>query len=149
MPKATMREEDEWKLPKDIPLPATLIKVSTKTINWKDKDSGEDKSRDKWEWEFQVSEGVYAGLSAWGETEDKLTTHVDNKVRQWGETLRGKPFDLGEGLDTDDLLGLSCVIAVDNQVYVKKDGTNSYLCPVLDVYPSDALASIQADDPPF
>lgn len=147
MPKATMEEEDQWKLPAETPLTATLVSVKTKTINWNDKNTGEAKSRDKWEWEFSITEGPYAGLSAWGETEDKLTTHPDNKVRQWAETLRGKPFEIGEGIDTDDLLGMVAIITVDNTVYVKKDGENSYLCPISDVFPADAL--VQSEDPPF
>lgn len=153
MPKSTMEEEAQWKLPLDTPLPAALVKVSTRTIDYTDKKTNKPASFDKWEWEFAITEGEYAGLSAWGDTEDKLTTHPDNKVRQWAETLRGKEFELGEGLDTDDLLGLECVITVDNTIYTKKDGTLSYLCPVSDVFPKDALAGADpwqpTQEPPF
>jgi hypothetical protein len=147
MPSSTMEEEAQWKLPKDTPLQAQLLSVSVKTINWKDKKTGDDRSKDLWEWEFDIVEGEYAGLKAWGETEDRLTNHPDNKVRQWAETLRGAPFDMGEGLNTDDLLGLPCVVVVDNTTYEKKDGGTSYLTPITDVFPADGF--VQSDEPPF
>lgn len=151
MPKSTMREEAEWKLPVETPFPAVLVKVAERVIPYKDKNTGEDKTFTKWEWEFSISEGEYAGLSAWGDTEDRITTHVDNKARQWSESLTGKVYEIGEGLDTDDLLGLKCLITVENTIYTKKDGTKSYLCPVADVFPPDALgaAGVQSEQPPF
>ena len=147
MPSTTMQEEEKWKLPTDTLFPATLVAVREREIPYKSKKTGEDAVFTKWEWEFAITEGPYAGLSAWGDTEDRLTNHPDNKVRQWAETLRGREFELGEGLDTDDLLGLPCQITVENTTYEKKDGTTSYLTPVLDVFPADA--GVQDDEPPF
>ena len=144
MPKDTMSEEKQWKLPAETPLSAQLTAVVEREIPYTDKKTGKPATFVKWEWEFGITEGEYAGLSAWGDTEDRLTNHPDNKVRQWAETLRGREFDMGEGLDTDDLLGLPCTIVVDNTTYTKKDGTDSYLCPVVDVFPAD-----QGVEPPF
>ena len=147
MPNTTMEEEQQWKLPKETPLPAQLTAVVEREIPFKDKKTGEDRIFTKWEWEFAIIEGEFAGLSAWGDTDPKLTNHPDNKVRQWAETLRGRPFEMGEGLDTDDLLGLPCLIVVDNTTYTKKDGTVSYLTPVVDVFPTDGF--VQDVEPPF
>jgi len=144
MPSTEMKEEQQWKLPKETPLAAQLTAVVEREIPYVDKKTGKDAVFTKWEWEFAITEGEYAGLSAWGDTEDRLTNHPDNKVRQWAETLRGREFDMGEGLDTDDLLGLPCTITVDNTEYTKKDGTVSYLTPVMDVYPPS-----QGFEPPF
>lgn len=136
MPSSTMTHEDQWKLPKDVPLPATLVSVSEKEIPYTNKDGKPDKFV-KWEWEFQISDGDYAGLKAWGDTEPRLTNREDNKVRQWAEAIRQAPFEMGEGLDTDDLLGLPCTIVVDNTTYTKKGSTEtSYLCPVTSVIES-------------
>lgn len=146
MPKSEMTNEEKWKLPKETLLPAVLKSVDEQTIKFVNKKTGKDDSFTKWTWEFEVIEGQYEGLRAWGDTEPRLTNHPENKVRQWGETLRGAEFEMGEGLDTDDLLGLTCCITVDNTEYEKKDGTVSYLCPVLDVFPPDALAD---NEPPF
>jgi hypothetical protein len=148
MPQSTMREEDEYALPEDTLFPGVLNKVDVRTIKWKSKRDGSDQSRDVWTWEFQITDGEYAPLRAWGESEDRLTTHPDNKVRQWGETLRGKPFELGEGLNTDDLIGLPCMFTIKHEEpRPRKDGTgNFYGVRVDDVFPVDAL---QPADPPF
>lgn len=135
MPQTQMQNEDEYKLPEDVLLPAVLEEVNVKTINYKR--DGKDKSFDKWEWVFQITDGDYAGLKAWGETEDRLTNHPDNLVRQWAEVLRGGiAFDIGEGLNTDDLLGLPAVITVKHgEPREKKDGGKFYPCPVSNVFP--------------
>jgi hypothetical protein len=146
-----MEHEDEWKLPEEFPMPAELSKVEEKSFPYKIK-SGPNKGDDavfvKWEWEFKIIDGEYAGLRAWGETEPKLTNHPDNKVRQWAETLRGAEFDMGEGLDTDDLIGLPCVITVAHLKEEKKNapGEFYYKTPVADVFPADSLGN---DEPPF
>jgi hypothetical protein len=142
MPSSTMQDEPEYKLPKETLFPAMLKAVSEREIKFTNK-KGEPDTFYKWEWEFEITDGEYAGLRAWGDTEDRLTNREDNKVRQWAETLRGAPFEMGEGLNTDDLLGLECVITVDNVEHQKKDGSGkkSYLCPVIDVYPAEVLAS--------
>lgn len=145
MPASTMTNEDEWKLPAETPFPAVLNAVEEKVIPYvKD---GKDKTFTKWSWEFEITDGEYSGLRAWGDSEDRLTNHPENKVRQWAETLRGSKYEIGEGLDTDDLLGLHCVITVANETYIKK-GTQEkkYLCPVLDVFPAGADGT---DEPPF
>lgn len=146
MPSSTMTNEEQYKLPKETLLPAALKSVEEKVINFINKNTGKDDSFTKWTWEFEIIDGEYMGLHAWGDTEPRLTNHPDNKVRQWAETLRGEPFDMGDGLDTDDLLGLTCVITVDNVEHTKKNGDKSYLCPVLDVLPADALEDVE---PPF
>jgi hypothetical protein len=152
MPSSTMREESEYRLPENTPFPAQLKSVDVRTIKYQR--DGKDKQFDKWEWVFEITEGEYAGMEAYGESEDRLTNHPDNKVRQWAETLRDAPFGIGEGLNTDDLLGLPCVITVfHGDPRPKKDGTNFYPCPVQDVFPEGTEAG-QFDrggfeEPPF
>lgn len=149
MPQSTMTDEPLYKLPKDTLFPAILKGVKEREIKFTNK-NGEPDTFCKWEWEFEIIDGEYAGLHAWGDTEDSLTNKPGNKVRMWAETLRGAPFEIGEGLNTDDLLGLECVITVDNVEYAKRDGSGdiSYLTPVLDVFPAEALAE-QSTEPPF
>ena len=154
MPQTTMRDEDTYPLPDETPFPARLESVEVKTIQFEKKDrktgakTGEWSSFDKWVWDFQITSGQYAGLHAYGETEDRLTNHPDNKVRQWAETLRDAPFEIGEGLNTDDLVGLPCIVTVrHDEPRPKKDGGNFYPCPVDDVFPEGALPV--DDEPPF
>jgi hypothetical protein len=154
MPKTTNTEESEYALPAEEPLPARLDSVEVKTINFEKKDGHGNKtgvmdSFDKWVWTFKITGGDYAGLKAYGETEDRMSTRADNKVRAWAEALLGKTFDVGEGLDTDDLIGLSAIVTVrHDEPRAKRDGTMFYGCPVDDVFPADALGA-RMDEPPF
>lgn len=145
MPKSTVTEEAEYKLPKETPLPAVLNSVEEKVIPYvKD---GQKKTFTKWVWEFEVADGQYQGLRAWADTEDRLTTRADNKVRQFAEALLGAEFEIGQDFDTDDVLGLPCEIVCDHQEYEKKDGSGvSYLCPVVQVWP---IGTSSDTEPPF
>ena len=158
MPKTTMRVQDEYPLPADVLLPAILVEVEERTYDFVYKAHhkrvqsgavkvGDEGKVEKWVWKFAITEGDYGGLHAWGETEAFLSTHPDNKVRQWAEALRGAEFDPGEGLDTDDLLGLPCVITVrHDEPRPKRDGSgNFYPCPVDSVFPASDVAEL----PPF
>lgn len=156
MPTTTNREENSYALPADTPFQAVLQSVEEKTIEYfkKDKDGNRTNEKDsfsKWVWTFDITEGEYAGMRAWGETRDSMSTHPDNKVRQWAETLTGKQFGIGDGLDTDDLLGLPCIITVrHDEPRPKANGDGFfYGTPVDDVFPSDALGTAPASDPPF
>lgn len=146
MPSAILEHEDEFKLPEDVPMPAVLSAVKEESFPYKDKKTGANETFTKWTWEFSISEGEYAGLRAWGDTEPKMTNRADNKVRQWAETLRGSEFEMGEGLDTDDLIGLPCIITVANIKEEKKNSPGEfwYRTPIKDVFPSDAEI-----EPPF
>lgn len=146
MPSSTMEHEDQWKLPADVPLPAELTSVKEESFPYTDK-QGKPQTFTKWTWEFSITDGEYAGLRAWGDTDPKLTNHPDNKVRQWAETLRGSEFEMGEGLDTDDIIGLPCIITVANLKEEKKGspGEFYYKTPVKDVFPADAVDH----EPPF
>lgn len=152
MPTGQMTEESRWKLPEDVLFPARLMKVDERRIDYTIKEgherAGERDFFFKWEWEFEITDGEYTGLKAWGSTEAKITT--ENNVRQWSEALLRKQFELGEGINTDDMLGLPCVITVKNETYPKKDGTTGYRCPVLDIFPEGAdkgIASIDSSAP--
>jgi hypothetical protein len=154
MPSSTMREESEYRLPAHTPFPAMLEAVEEKEIPYTDRVTGEKRTFTKWEWVFQIVEGEYAGLSAYGDTEGKLTTHPDNLVRQWAEVLRDAPFGIGEGLNTDDLLGLPCVISVRHDPpRPKKDGGKFYPCPVDQVFPEGTnpqfTSENESDEIPF
>ena len=161
MPQAIMETESEYPVPAGVPLPAVLQEVKVRTIHFKKKDqygnkTTEDDSFDKWVWEFKITSGDYAGIKVYGETQDRLTTREDNLVRIWAEQLLGKTIEVGEGLDTDLLLGLACIIECKHdESRDKRDGGKFYPCPVADVFPasgdyvSDAPATGWGDEPPF
>lgn len=157
MPKATKTEEDEYRLPAEVYFPAKLKAVTSKTIDFEykaesaavkkgRKKAGDKGSFDKWEWEFEITDGDYKGASAYGDTDARLTTRDDDVVRQWAETLMGREIEIGEEFDTDNIIGYSCLISVrHDDPRPKKDGGFFYGCPVDDVLP----ASGSADFVPF
>lgn len=151
-----MTEESEYPVPAGVPLPAKLQEVKVRTIEFFKKDqygnkTSERDSFDKWVWEFKITDGEYAGMKVFGETEDRLTTREDNLVRIWAEQLLGKQIEVGEGLDTDLLLGLPCIVECrHDEPRDKRDGGKFYPCPVSDVFPSSGdYVSSQTDEPPF
>lgn len=145
MPSATMEHEDPYKFPDDDLLPATLTSVIEKSREIRQGDR-KGETFTKWEWEFSISGGQYAGLRAWGETEDRLTNLEGNRVRAWATALRGQEFAFGESLNTDDLIGLPCMIMVGHEEYKRGDGTTGYKEPVRDVI---SVADAQSIEPPF
>lgn len=148
MPTTTMEHEDPWKFDEGELYPANLTKVTetTRTITRGDR-KGEDFT--KWEWEFTISEGQHAGLRAWGETDSKMSSHPANKCRPWAEALRGDvPFAVGEGLNTDDLIGLPCYLQVRHVEYTKSDGSPGFKEPVVSVL-SEVSINELANEPPF
>lgn len=147
MPKATMKEEAEYRLPEDTLFPAVLDEVAVRTIEYtlkKDrgmKKAGEKDSFDKWVWTFRITDGPFKGEKAYGETEDRLTNREDNRVRQWSETLLGREIEIGEEFDTDSVLGLPCQVSVRHEEpREKKDGGFFYGCPVDEVFPTGGAA---------
>ena len=142
MPKAIVEEQEQWKLPHQEPMPATLVSVVEKSFSGVSQKTGKEWSITKWTWEWDITGGDYAGLKAWGDTDPKMTNHPDDKVRQWAETLLGVELDMGDGIDTDDLLGLSGLILCNNTEEKKKDGTPFFKSEVVNVLPADY-------EPPF
>jgi hypothetical protein len=156
MPSSTMREESAYPLPEDVLFPAELTSVVVRTVEFTYKKGpkvGEKGSFDLWVWEFAITGGDYAGMKAWGETEDNLNNLEEPKgraklVRPWAETLLGRQIEIGENFDTDQVLGLPCKITVKHEEpRPKKDGGFFYGCPVEDVFPADPRSS--DDAPPF
>lgn len=145
MPKSEVKEQEKWKLPKETLLPAVLNSVEEKKIPFTNKRGNADEFV-KWTWEFEITDGEYEGLRAWGDTDPNITT--ENNVRHWAEAISGQDYDLGDGLDTDDLLGLPCYIEVDNTTYEKKNGDISYLTPVVNVMSVEA-GQAASEEPPF
>lgn len=157
MPKSTVREETAYPLPADILLPARLDKVTEversftyqphhKAVQNGRAKVGETASFVKWSWEFKITDGEFAGIVAYGDTDAKVTNLDGDPVRQWAETLLGRELSVGEELDTDLLLGLPCKITVTHdEPRPRRDGSgNFYPCPVRDVYPAE-----DADFVPF
>jgi hypothetical protein len=65
------------------------------------------------------------GTHIWGSTGMRLTTHVDNRLRQWAEALLNiGTLDEGFELDTDLLIGRNARAVVSN--YTKNNGSSAH-----------------------
>lgn len=124
MANYTVEKVEEYPvLPADTIVPVQVIAIEEREVN------SQKGNWMKLEFTFQVLDvpealqeefGGLVGRNIWGSVPARLTTHSDNKLRQWSEALLG--LELGEGfaLDTDDLIGKKARGMVSN--YEKRDG---------------------------
>lgn len=152
MPRTTLRIETEYKYPDDITYPCRLVDVEMLEIPYFKKDASGQRTNEqdifrKWRWTFEVTAGPYLGQDLRGDTEAEMTTREDNRLRQWAESLLGKAVEVGEDFNTDDIIGLPCIVTVKHEdPRPKKDGGMFYPCVVDDVMPTDGSAALA---PPF
>lgn len=70
----------------------------------------------KLNWKFEVTEpGDWQGYKINGSTTQNFTLHEKCKLMQWASALLGRVFEVGDQLDTDDLIGLPCRILIEWQ----------------------------------
>lgn len=149
MPKSEMREQSEYAIPEETLCPCRLDKVEVKEFPSRDRQTGalNGETYNRWLWTFKVTSGPYAGLIVTKLTTPFISTHPDNVVRHYAETLTGKTWGMSEGIDTDELVGLQGILTVRHQEpRNKRDGSGKwYGIEVADLFPPDALE----DSPPF
>lgn len=135
MPKSVVAEESPYPIPLDTLVPLKLESVELVKIDYTVK-SGRNAGKPavfvKWEWTFGVTDGEYAGLTIRGNSEPKITSQDEpsgslHLARPWVEALLGRPIELGEEIDTDDLIGLPAVGTVEHlPPRPKKDGSGNW-----------------------
>lgn len=156
MPKSAVTEASNYAIPEGILVPALLTKVEQVEIPYtvkSGKRAGESAIFTKWEWDFYVTDGEYAGLTIRGNTEPRITTADApggnlKLVRPWAEALLGRDLNVGEDVDTDDLVGLPCQLTVTHQEpRAKRDGEGFWFnMEVAEIFPAGPRAE---DDIPF
>jgi hypothetical protein len=141
MPKSTVQDESPYPVPLDTLVPLKLESVEFVKIDYITKsgpNAGKPGVFTKWEWTFSVHDGEYAGLTIRGNSEPKITSQDEpsgnlHLARPWVEALLGRPLDLGEEIDTDDLIGLPAVGTVLHAPpRPKKDGNGNWFNVELD-----------------
>jgi hypothetical protein len=139
MPKTTVEKGKRYSLPKETLLPAVLEEVEEQVINYtikKGPNAGQKDSFTKWRWKFTITEGEYAGVAISGDTDGKATNLPGDKPREWYEALAQVAVDLGDGFDTDNVIGLPCKIEVEHEEPRETSrGNKFYPNPVVRVYP--------------
>ena len=163
MPKSTVTEENPHALPLDTYFPAILKSVVEKRFPIR---KGERAGQEfvKWTWDFEISAGEYKGLHSSADSDPRISVFPDgqrNAPAQWIEAIRDLPVDFGEAIDTDDYVGLACVITVRHDERDRGDGAGKFYSePIKDVFPwslweslasgvPDASGAVRAEDPPF
>lgn len=159
MPKGTVREESEYRLPSDVLFTGRLSAVKEKTVefNYKahhaavkngKKSVGEKGEIHKWVWVFTIlNDGEFYGQEVELETDPGVSTKPDDRGRQIYETL-GVTLEIGDDIDTDtQVVGLPCQFTVAHQEpRERSDGKGKfYGVEIADVFPAPSAE----DKPPF
>lgn len=166
MPKATVVEESEYYFEEGW-YDAQLVSVAERTIEFTLKPHhaavkngkgrvGETSSFENWRWTFDVKGGPRPGFDTIDvDTDPKVTTRADDRVRIIYAALRDEDLEVGAGIDTDLLEGLSCQVYIrHDEPSPKKDGTLGYYCRATDFAPSGthevgAGGASYDEEPPF
>lgn len=118
MAHGTVEHEEDRTLEEGVYYAATLVEVKEDTIKWNDKKTGEPKERDRLQWVFELDDMTLAdpekgfARRVYGDTDAKLSNHPANKWRAWGQAILGEEFDVGRNVETDDWLGLPCMLSI-------------------------------------
>ncbi len=153
MPRAQKVERKEYKFPDDQYYPCVLEKVEEREVKFQKKDKSGARTNEqgvfyKWRWVFRIQEGEFADDALYGDTSAEFSTRDDNKIRQWSEALLGREMEVGEELDTDNMIGLPCYVTVRHgEPRAKADGEFFYPCEVDEVLPRNQEP--HEDQPPF
>jgi hypothetical protein len=89
----------------------TIIAAKVVEIEEKNLDFG-----DRLNWKFEITEsGPFQEYKINGSTSKKFTIDPPSKFYEWATQLLGRTFDIGESVDTDDLIGLPCRIEIEHK----------------------------------
>lgn len=159
MPRSTVAEATLYPLPEQVVFDATLLaceEVSVPFIYKSGKHAGEPGEFQKWEWTFLITSDnrEYDGVEAKGSTEPKITDANENDgflslARPWVEALKGRELEVGEDVDTDDLLALPCKLTVRHDApRARKTGDGFwYNVSVDEVFSADSTQTPRAPAP--
>lgn len=149
--KTSVTEDSPYPIPLDTLVPVRLNKVEYVKLDYivkKGPNAGNPGIFTKWEWDFSITDGEYAGLSIRGNSEPKITSSDDrvgdlHLARPWVEALLNRALDLGEEIDTDDLIGLTAMATVEHQPpRPKKEGEGNWYSVALDeLFPAGSMGS--------
>ncbi len=171
MPKSTVNEESPYPIPLDTLVPVVLISVQEVQVPFTYKSgpkAGTAGSFTKWEWNTEVIDGEYAGLDLRGSTEAKITNASQPSnflllALPFAEAFLGRTLDLGEEVDTDELIGLIAQATVKHlDPRPRRDGDGFWFnIEVDEIYPfaptngGNPAGNLQqqmltpSDEPPF
>ena len=153
MPKSVVAEDSPYPIPTDTLVPAELVGCESVVVEYTKKD-GSAGSFPKWEWTFRVNDGEYAGVEVRGSTEPKVTSASEAAflplARPYVEALLARAIQVGEEIDTDDLIGLPCQLTVRHQdPRPRKNGEGFWFnVEVEEVFPYGAMTQTPRNTKP-
>lgn len=106
MPVMTAEESSFEMIPEGTIIAAKVAEIEKKTLDF----------GDRLNWKFEITEsGPYKEYKINGSTSLKFTIDPPSKFYEWAVQLTGRTFEVGESVDTDDLIGLPCRIEIEHQ----------------------------------
>jgi hypothetical protein len=106
MVKMTAEESSFEMIPEGDIVAAKVVSIEKKVFDW----------GDRLNWKFEVTEsGPFEEYKINGSTSLKFTIDPPAKFYEWSVQLLARTFDIGDSVDTDDLIGLPCRIEIDYQ----------------------------------
>ena len=114
----------------------TIVHAVVKAIELKSWDWG-----DRLNWKFEITDGEYKGMLINDGTSPKLSIDPPSKLYKWATALLGRTLDVGERLDTDDLIGLRCRIVVGHKP--DKNNPDTIWLRADEVFPASGAGSAE------
>lgn len=105
MPVIEATESDFEIIPEGEIVVAKVMEIEEKEFDW----------GKRLNWRFLVTEGEHQGLNINDGTSPKFSIDPASKLYEWACALLGRTFELGDKIDTDDLIGLPCRIEVGHK----------------------------------
>lgn len=105
MPVLQAEESSFDLIPEGQIVSAKVLEIVAKTLDF----------GDRLNWKFEVLESPWEGYKVNGSTSLKFTIDPPSKFYEWSVQLLGRTFDIGDSVDTDDLIDLPCRIEIEHQ----------------------------------
>lgn len=105
MPRMTAEESSFEMIPEGQIVAAKVLEIEQKTLDF----------GDRLNWKFLVTEAQWDEYKINGSTSMKFTIDPPSKFYEWSVQLLGRTFEVGESIDTDDLLGLPCRLEIEHK----------------------------------
>ncbi len=94
-------------------------------------------------WKFDVTEGEYKGWTVNDGTSPKFSIDPPSKMYEWAVQLLQRTFEVGDTIDTDDLIGLPCRIEIGHKP--DREDPNKFWMRVETLLPPRGAATANAE----
>lgn len=103
MPEFTAEESSFEMIPEGEIVSAKVASIEAETMDF----------GPRLKWAFEVTQAPWEGIKILGGSSQKFTIDPPSKFYEWACQLLGRTFEVGDGINTDDLIGLPCRIEIE------------------------------------